>query len=105
MVGAVAAPGIAFVDAAILAIRRRQRTQAERRQQLPFGDFQYLQRPLLAEQTMAQADRDDLVGTNRAVAAGVADHVVKIATLFVPEDALEVVLETIGDLGVVVGGR
>src|SRR6516164_7907696 len=95
MIGAVAAPYIAFVTRAISRIRPRQRAQSVWREQVALSSIQDCKRPFSTKEIVPEADGDHLVRTQGSIRSGVSDHIVKTVTLIVPKDPLEIGLQAV----------
>ena len=86
MVGGVARPQVAVVAGLVIGVARRQRPQADRRQQPLANDVEHRRPPLGVEDRVGQGDGEDLVRpASRVVAVFAVHDVVNVAAGRVPE--------------------
>src|SRR5437763_14821070 len=104
----VARTQIAGVNRFVIRMLRRERTQADRREQLFLGYIYDGSPPRLVENRMIERDRKQLVRPAGGIifsAAVHADHIVKIAAFREPKALVETIARAFGVVGITLCAR
>src|SRR4051812_35065142 len=93
MIGAVTRTQVAAVDRAIIGMIRRERTQADPRDELTLDDTEQGRPARFVQDRILERDGENLVWTAGVVGCArltvAIDHVVKVAAFFVPKPGIE----------------